>query len=68
MARDGRTLPFAPDGREPPLLVARQSRRAVVMPHLEEPGCGDVIAPGVVIEEAAIAITAEAFLVVSSRV
>src|SRR6266404_8539718 len=30
-----------------------QSRRAVVMPHLEEPGCGDVIAPGVVIEEAA---------------
>src|SRR6516165_5421482 len=69
LARDlWRTLPFAPDGREPPLLVARQSRRAVVMPHLQEPGCGDVIAPGVVIEEAAIAITAKAFLVVSSRV
>ena len=29
--------------------MARQSRRAVVVPHLQEPGCGDVIAPGVVI-------------------
>ena len=69
MARDvRRTLPFAPDGREPPLVVARQPWRAVVMAHLQEAGCGDVITPGVVIEEAAIAITAEAFLVVSSRV
>src|SRR5271169_4314293 len=60
-------LAFAPDGREPPLLVARQSRRAVVMPHLEEPGRGDVIAPCVVIEEAAIAVTAQALLVVPPR-
>ena len=29
--------------------MARQSRRAVVVPHLQEPDCGDVIAPGVVI-------------------
>jgi hypothetical protein len=38
------------------------------MPQLEESGSGDVIAPGVEIEKAAIAITAEAFLIVSSRV
>src|SRR6516165_9835842 len=51
-------------------LCARRSRATtacgaaipagVVMPHLQEPGCGDIIAPGVVIEEAAITITAEA--------
>jgi hypothetical protein len=51
-------LAFAPYGREPRLLVARESRRAVVMPHLEQPGSGNVIAPGVEIEEAAIAVTA----------
>ena len=51
-------LIFAPNSREPRLLVARESRRAVIMFHLEEPGSGDKIAPGVEIEEAAIAITA----------
>ena len=35
------------------------------MPYLREPSRGDVIAPGVVIEEAGIAITAQALLVVS---
>ena len=31
------TFELAPDGSEPPLLVARQSRRAVVVPHPENP-------------------------------
>jgi len=33
------------------------------MPHLEEPGRRDVIAPGVVIQKTAIAVAAQAFLV-----
>ena len=49
---------FVPDGREPPLLVARESGRAVVMPYLHEPGSSDVIAPGGKIEEAAVAVAA----------
>ena len=49
---------FTPYGCEPRLLVARKSRRAIVMQHLEEPSSANVIAPGVEIEEAAIAITA----------
>ena len=61
-------LAFAPYGREPGLLVTRKSRRAVVVSHLEESGSSDIIAPGVEIEEAAIAATAKAFLVVSSWV
>ncbi len=48
-------LAYAPNGREPRLLVAREPRWAEVTLHLEEPGSGDVIAPGVEIEEAAIA-------------
>jgi hypothetical protein len=59
---------FAPYGREPRLLLARKSRRAVVVSHLEEPGSSNVIAPGVEIEEAAVAAIAKAFLVVSSWV
>jgi hypothetical protein len=66
--KDGLRLAFAPYGREPRLLVARKSRRAVVVSHLVEPGSSNVIAPGVEIEEAAIAAIAKAFLVVSSGV
>src|SRR6266511_6083285 len=51
-------LAFAPYGREPRLLVARESLWTVVMPHLNESGSANVIAPGVEIEEAAIAVTA----------
>ena len=36
--------------------------------HLDESGSGDVIAPGVEIEKAVIAIAAQSLLVVSSRV
>src|SRR5437016_9433444 len=61
-------LAFAPYGREPQLLLARKSRRAVVVSDLEEPGSSNVIAPGVEIEEATIAAIAKAFLVVSSWV
>ena len=61
-------LADTPNGREPRLLVAREPRRAEVTLHLEESGIGEVIAPGVEIEEAAIAVTAKTFLVVSSRV
>jgi hypothetical protein len=59
-------LAFAPSGREPRPLVARKSRRAVVVPHLEEPGSSNVFAPSFEIEEAAIAAVAKALLVVSS--
>ncbi len=51
-------LAFAPNGREPRLLVAREPRRAEVTLDLEKSGSADVIAPGVEIEEAAIAVTA----------
>jgi hypothetical protein len=44
------------------------ARRAVVVSHLEESGSSNIIAPGVEIEEAVIAATAEAFLIVSSWV
>ncbi len=49
---------FAPNGHEPRLLVAREPRWAEVTLHLEEPGSGDVIAPGVEIEETAVAVIA----------
>src|SRR5271154_4045165 len=52
-------LGFAPNGREPGLPGSRQARWAVVMADLYETGCGDVIAPGVEIEEAGIAIVAK---------
>jgi len=61
-------LAFAPYGCEPRLLVARTSRWAIVVSHLEEPGSSNEIAPGVEIEEAAIAAIAKAFLVVPSWV
>ena len=61
-------LGFAPNGREPRLPMARQSRRAVVMAQLDEAGRGDVIAPSVEIEEAGIAIVAQALLVIPSRI
>ena len=50
------SLDFTPNGREPWLLVARAPGWAEVELHLEEPGGGEVIAPGVKIEEAAIAV------------
>ena len=61
-------LAFAPNGREPRLLMPRQSRRAIVMAHLHEAGRGDVIAPSVEIEEAGIAVVAQALLVIPSRI
>lgn len=61
-------LAFAPNGCEPRLPVPRQSRRAVVMAHLHEAGQGDVIAPSVEIEEAGIAVVAQALLVIPSRI
>ena len=53
-------LGFAPNGREPGLPMLRQSRRAVVMAQLHETGRGGVTAPRVEIEEAGIAIVAQA--------
>jgi hypothetical protein len=61
-------LGFAPNGREPRLLMSRQSRRAVVTAYLLEAGRRDVIAPSIEIEEAGVAIVAQALLVVSSRI
>jgi len=61
-------LAFAPYGCEPRLVVARESLWAIVMSDLNESCSANVIAPSVEIEEAAIAITAKPFLVVSSRV
>jgi hypothetical protein len=63
-----RRLAFAPHGSKPRLLVARKARRAVVVSHLDESGSSNVIAPGIEIEEAVIAATAEAFLIISSWV
>ena len=51
-------LAFVPNGREPRLLMARKPRRAEVTLHLEKTCGGDVMAPGVEVEEAAIAVTA----------
>ena len=61
-------LAFAPNGREPRLPMLRQSRRAVVMAHLHEAGQGDVTALSVEIEEAGIAVVAQALLVIPSRI
>jgi hypothetical protein len=61
-------LAFVPYGREPQLLLARKSRRAAVVSHLEEPGSSNVIALGVEIEKATTAAIAKAFLAVSSWV
>ena len=61
-------LGFAPNGREPRLLMPRQSRRALVMAHFLEAGRGDVIAPSPEIEEAGVAIVAQALLVIPSRI
>jgi hypothetical protein len=61
-------LALAPNGREPRLLMPRQSRRAVIMAHLHEAGRGDVIAPSVKIEKAGIAVIAQALLVIPSRI
>ena len=54
----GAGLDFTPNGREPWLLVARAPGWAEVELHLEEPGGGEVTAPGVKIEEAAITVIA----------
>src|SRR5215472_5677209 len=48
--------------------MPRPPRRAVVMAHLHEAGRSDVIAPGVEIKEAGIAIVAQPLLVVSPRI
>jgi hypothetical protein len=61
-------LAFAPNGRQPRLLMPRQSRRAVVMAHFHEAGRGDVIAPSLEIEEAGIAVVAQALRVIPSRI
>ena len=61
-------LGFAPNGREPRLLMPRQSWRAVVMAQLREAGRRDVVTPSVEIEEAGVAIVAQALLVISSRI
>jgi hypothetical protein len=61
-------LAFAPNAREPRLLVPRLSRRAVVMTDLHEAGRGDVIAPSVEIEEARIAVVAQTLLVIPARI
>ena len=67
LARPG-CLAFAPNGRQPRLLMPRQSRRAVVMAYLHEAGRDDVIAPSVEIEEAGIAVVAQALLVSPSGI
>ncbi len=61
-------LAFAPNGRQPRLPMARKPWWPEITLHLDESDGGDVIAPGVEFEEAAIAIAAKTFLVVSSRV
>ena len=61
-------LAFTPYGREPWLLVARESRRPVIMPYFDKTGSTNVIVPGVEVEETAIAVASKAFFVVSSRV
>ena len=48
--------------------MPRQSWRAVVMANLLEAGRGDVIAPSVEIEEAGVAIVAQALLVIPPRI
>jgi hypothetical protein len=48
--------------------MPRQSRRAIIMAHLHEAGRGDVITPSVEIEEAGIAVVAQALLVIPSRI
>src|SRR5215470_13372533 len=68
VARSAGAVALAPNRREPGLLMPRPPRRAVVMAHLHEPGRGDVIAPGVKIEETGIATIAQAFLVVPPRI
>ena len=59
---------LAPDGRQPRLLVTWSPRRTVIVLHFDESRGGHVVAPGVEIEKAAIAIAAESLLVVSSRI
>src|SRR5690349_16620220 len=61
-------LCLSPHGGEPGLLVARQAGRPVVVPQLDEAGGSHLAAPGVEIEEAAVATAAEAFLVVPPRI
>jgi len=50
-------LAFAPNGSKPRLLVARKPPGTEVTLHLEESDSGDIIAPGIKIEEAAISVT-----------
>ena len=61
-------LAFTPYGREPWLLVARESRWPIIMPYFDKTGSANVIASGAEIEETAIAVASKAFFVVSSRV
>jgi hypothetical protein len=72
LARRGMACPgwlgFAPNGHEPRLLMPRLSRRAVVMADFLEAARGDVIAPSPEIEEAGVAIVAQALLVIPSRI
>src|SRR4051812_35982434 len=61
-------ISLSPHRREPRLSLPRQTGRAIVMPHLHEARRADVAAPCLEIEEAAVALIAEAFLVVAARV
>src|SRR5215468_3652450 len=59
---------LTPHGREPGLPLAREAGWAVVVAQLVEAGGGDVAAPRLEVEEAAVAAAAPAFLVVAARV
>ena len=62
------TLSFARNGCEPRLLVMREPWWPVVMLDDDEPSVRQIVAPGVEIEETAIAITAPTLLVATSWV
>src|SRR5258708_6834356 len=57
-------LLLAPNRREPGLFITRQPGRAVVMPYFGKSRGGEIGAPGLEIEKAAIATVAQPFLVV----
>lgn len=63
-----RCLGSAPNGHQPRLPVPRQSRRAEIVPKLDEPRGPQLGPPNVQIEEAAEAAAAQTLLVVALRV
>src|SRR2546428_2125453 len=58
----------SPDAGEPGLLLARQPRRAVIVPELRESRGRQVAAPGLEVVIRAITSAVPAFLVVSARI